>query len=257
MKKLLALIMTLVLCLTATLGLSACGNNSTGSKGTEEKEKLVMGTNATFPPYEYVDDNDEVVGIDAEIAKAIADKLGYELEIKDMEFDSLITAVQGHSVDMVLAGMTVTPERKESVAFSDSYAKGIQTIIVKEDSKIASVDDLAGKKIGVQTGTTADIYCSDDFGTDNVKQFASGVLAVAALVNGQVDCVVIDNEPAKNYVAANEGLKCLETAYAEEDYAIAIAKDNTDLLEKVNKAMAELKEDGTIDSIISKYIPAE
>ena len=218
---------------------------------------LTMGTNATFPPYEYVDDDGNIIGIDAEIAAAIAEKLGMELEIKDMEFDSLITACAGGSVDMVLAGMTVTDERKESVNFSDSYATGIQVIIVKEDSEIATADDLEGKTIGVQSGTTGDIYCRDDYGEDSVKQYNNGALAVAALQNGQVDCVVIDNEPAKNFVAANEGLKILDTEYITEDYAIAVAKENTELLEKVNNAMAELKADGTIDKIINKYIPAE
>ena len=218
---------------------------------------LTMGTNATFPPYEYVDDDGNIIGIDAEIAAAIAEKLGMELEIKDMEFDSLITACAGGSVDVVLAGMTVTDERKESVNFSDSYATGIQVIIVKEDSEIATADDLDGKTIGVQSGTTGDIYCRDDYGEDSVKQYNNGALAVAALQNGQVDCVVIDNEPAKNFVAANEGLKILDTEYITEDYAIAVAKENTELLEKVNNAMAELKADGTIDKIINKYIPAE
>ena len=208
-------------------------------------------------PYEFVDDNGEVAGIDAEIAKAIADKLGMTLEIKDMEFDSLIPAVQGGSIDIVLAGMTVNEERKESVNFTDSYATGTQVIIVKEDSAIASVDDLEGKTIGVQSGTTGDAYCTDDYGQDHVKQFSSGALAVAALVNGQVDCVVIDNEPAKNFVAANTGLKILGTEYVTENYAAAIAKTNTDLLGKVNGAIAELKADGTIDGIIAKYIKAE
>ena len=225
--------------------------------GAKEDNVLTMGTNAAFPPYEFVDDDGNIVGIDAEIAAAIAEKLGMELEIKDMEFDSLITACAGGSVDVVLAGMTVTDERKESVNFSDSYATGIQVIIVKDDSEIATVDDLEGKTIGVQAGTTGDIYCTDDYGQDYVKQYNNGALAVAALNNDQVDCVIIDNEPAKNFVAANEGLKILDTEYVTEDYAIAIAKENTELLEKINTAMAELKADGTIDKIVNKYIPAE
>lgn len=225
--------------------------------GAKEDNVLTMGTNAAFPPYEFVDDDGVIVGIDAEIATAIAEKLGMELEIKDMDFDSLITACAGGSVDVVLAGLTVTDERKESVNFSDTYATGIQVIIVKEDSEIATADDLEGKIIGVQAGTTGDIYCTDDYGQDNVKQYKTGVEAVMALQNGQVDCVIIDNEPAKNFVAANEGLKILETEYVTEDYAIAVAKENTELLEKINKAMAELKADGTIDKIINKYIPAE
>lgn len=259
MKKIICLV--LALCMTACL-FAGCGSDSSKDAEStasvaESKGTLTMGTNATFPPYEFVDDNGEVAGIDAEIAKAIADKLGMTLEIKDMEFDSLIPAVQGGSIDIVLAGMTVTDERKESVNFTDSYATGTQVIIVKEDSAIASVDDLEGKTIGVQSGTTGDAYCTDDYGQDHVKQFSSGALAVAALVNGQVDCVVIDNEPAKNFVAANTGLKILGTEYVTENYAAAIAKTNTDFLDKVNGAIAELKADGTIDGIIAKYIKAE
>ncbi len=243
MKKILC--MLLAVCMLCCF--AGCGADNT----------LTMGTNAAFPPYEFVDDDGDFAGIDIEIAKAVADKLGMELEIKDMAFESLIPAVENGSVDIVLAGMTVTDERKEAVNFTDTYATGIQVIIVKEDSTIASADDLEGKKIGVQTGTTGDAYCTDDYGQENVKQFDNGALAVAALVNGQVDCVIIDNEPAKNYVAANKGLKILDTEYVVEDYAAAISKDNDELLEKVNKAMKELKKDGTIDKIIEKYIPSK
>lgn len=244
MKKILALILTLMLVVTCFAG---CG----------KKETLVMGTEAFFPPYEYVDDNGEIVGIDVEIAKAVADKLGMELEIKDMKFDSLLTAVQGGSIDIALAGITVTDERKLSVDFSDTYATGIQVVIVKENSAIKTIDDLEGKKIGVQAGTTGDIYCTDDFGQENVKQYDNGALAVAALNNDQVDCVVIDNEPAKNFVKGNAGLKILETEYAVEDYAAAISKDNTELTENFNKALKELKDSGELAKIINKYIPAE
>lgn len=247
MKKVLSVLLVLALALGIMFSFAGCGTT----------EKLVMGTNAAFPPYEFVDDDGNIVGIDAEIAQAIADKLGMELEIKDMEFNSLLTAVQSGSIDFALAGMTVDAERLLAVNFSDTYATGVQVIIVKEDSAITTVDDLTGKTIGVQSGTTGDIYCTDDFGQENVKQFDNGALAVAALLNGQVDCVVIDNEPAKNFVNANTGLKILETEYAVEDYAAAIAKDNTELLEKFNEALAELKADGTVDKIINKYIPAE
>ena len=218
---------------------------------------LVMGTNAAFPPYEFVDENNEVAGIDAEIAAALAQKMGMELEIKDMAFDSLIPAVQGGAIDFAMAGMTVNEERLESVDFTDSYATGVQVVVVPEDSEIATIDDLSGKTIGVQSGTTGDIYCTDDYGQESVKQFDNGALAIAALTNGQVDCVVIDNEPAKNYVAANSGLKILDTEYTVENYAIAVAKDNTELLDSLNSAMAELKADGTVDGIINKYISAE
>lgn len=247
-KKILAVVLAAGMMLAS---LAAC------SKKEEATGTLVMGTNATFPPYEYIDDNGAVVGIDADIAAAIADKLDMKLEIKDMEFNSLIPAVKAGSIDVAIAGMTVDEERLLSVDFSDSYATGVQVIIVSENSEIASVDDLEGHTIGVQSGTTGDIYCTDDFGQDNVKQYDSGALAIAALMNGQVDCVVIDNEPAKAFVAANSGLKILDTEYTVEDYAIAVAKDNSELKDKINQAMAELKADGTIAKIIETYIPAE
>ena len=268
MKKLSIAMLSMVL--AGSMLLTACGGGNTQAtedtgSDTQQSETaenteggvLRMGTNATFPPYEYVDENNEVAGIDADIAAAIADKLGMELEITDMAFDSLIPALQSDTIDIVLAGMTVDPERAESVNFTDSYATGVQVIIVPEDSDIASPDDLEGKNIGVQTGTTGDLQCTDAYGQEFVKQFDNGPLAVAALLNGQVDCVVIDNEPAKNYVAANEGLKILDTAFANEDYAAALAKEDTELYEQVNTAIQELKEDGTIASIIEKYIPAE
>ncbi len=249
MKKILALILSVVMVASLCV-LAGCGASA--------DNELVMGTNAAFPPYEYYDEDGEtIIGIDAEIAKAVADKLGMTLTIKDMEFDSLLTAVQSGAVDVVFAGLTVTDERKESVDFSITYATGIQVVIVPEDSKIKTVDDLDGKTIGVQAGTTGDIYCTDDYGQENVKQYNNGALAVAALQNGQIDCVVIDNEPAKSFVEANDGLKILDTEYVTEDYAAAISKENTELTEKVNAAMEELKADGTIDSIISKYIKAE
>ena len=223
---------------------------------TVEPGVLTMATNAYFPPYEYYE-GDAIVGIDAEIAAAVAEKLGLELKIEDMEFDSIITAVTAGKADMGLAGMTVTEERKQNVNFSDSYATGIQAVVVPEDSDIASVDDLEGKKIGVQLGTTGDIYCSDDYGEENVEKFNKGNDAIMALVTGKVDAVVIDNEPAKSYVAANEGLKILETEYAVEDYAACIAKENTALLDAINGALAELKADGTLEQIVGKYISAE
>ena len=226
-----------------------------------EKETLVMATNAEFPPYEF-HEGDAIVGIDAEIAQAIADKLGMELKIEDVAFDSIIPGVQAGKYDMGMAGMTVTDERLKSVNFSDSYAKGVQVVIVKEDSDIKTVDDVQGKKVGVQTSTTGDIYASDTvenggFGEENVTKFDNGAVAVQALVSGKVDCVIIDNEPAKSYVAANEGLKILETNYVEEDYAICFNKNDTELQEKVNGALKELIADGTVKTIVDKYITAE
>ncbi len=256
LKKIVALLLAVMMLFV----IAGCGEKETASDvdapAKDNGDTIVMGTNAAFPPYEFYD-NDKIVGIDAEIAEAVAKKLGKKLEIKDMDFDSLLTAVQSGAIDIALAGMTVTDERKLSVDFSDTYATGVQVIIVKEGSKVATVDDLKDKIIGVQTGTTGDIYCTDEFGQEHVKQYNNGALAVAALNNGQVDCVVIDNEPAKNFVKVNAGLKILETEYAVEDYAAAISKDNKDFLEDFNKALAELKADGTIDSIIAKYIPAE
>lgn len=253
MKKLFALLLTAALVVTVFAG---CGKSSSAESNSSSaaKKKITMGTNATFPPFESVDDSGKIVGLDADIAAAIAEKLNMELVIKDMEFDSLIPAVQGKSIDFAMAGMTVTDERKESVNFTDTYAKGVQVIIVKEGSAIKTVDDLKGKKIGVQTGTTGDSYCTEDYGQENVKQFANGPLAVAALQNGQIDCVVIDQQPAKSYVASTPGLKILDTTYADEDYAIAVSKDNTKLLNNINKALAELKAAGKIDEIVGKYI---
>ena len=217
---------------------------------------LTMGTNAAFPPYEYYE-GDTVVGIDAEIAQAIAEKLGLSLEIVDMDFNSIITAVQSGKVDVGIAGMTVDPERLENVDFTDSYATGVQVVIVTEDSEIASVDDLEGKLIGVQEGTTGWSYCSEDYGDDMVIPYTNGATAVQALLDGKVDCVVIDQQPALSFVEANEGLKILETEYAVEDYAIAVSKDNTALRDAINTALNELIEDGTVQGILDKYITAE
>ncbi len=241
---------------TGTASGSASSTVSDAGVTTINDGVLTMATNATFPPYEYYD-GDDIVGIDVEIAQAIADKLGLELKVDDMEFNSIINAIQQGKADVALAGMTVTPEREENVNFSETYATGIQSIIVPEDSDIASVDDLEGKKIGVQLSTTGDIYATEDYGSDNVDQYNKGADAVMALKQGKVDAVIIDNEPAKNFVASNEGLKILDTDYAVEDYAIALNKDNTELLDAVNGALQELIDDGTVQSIIDKYIDAE
>ncbi|MBE7015805.1 MAG: amino acid ABC transporter substrate-binding protein [Ruminococcaceae bacterium] len=224
-----------------------------GGKGDDV---LTMATNATFPPYEFYE-NEKIVGIDAEIAEAIAGKIGMTLEIVDTEFGSIVAGVQTGKYDMGMAGMTVTDERKQSVDFTTSYATGIQSIVVKEGSPIQSLDDLAGKKIGVQQDTTGHIYAADEFGDEMVLPFNKGTDAIAALVSDKVDCVIIDNQPAKSFVEANEGLVILETNYATEDYAIAISKENTELLEKVNAALEELIADGTVETIINKYISAE
>jgi arginine/lysine/histidine transporter system substrate-binding protein len=240
-----------------TASSEAASETETAELSTVEQGKLIMSTNAAFPPYEMTTDSGEFEGIDIETAQAIADKLGLELQIDDMDFDAALLAVQQGKSDMVMAGVTITNERQNVMDFTDSYATGIQSIIVKEDSDIASVDDLAGKKIGTQRGTTGYLYCSDDFGDENVVAYDDGLTAVQMLNNGQVDCVVIDNAPAKEFIAANPGLKLLDTAYVEEDYAIGVGKGNTELKDAINTALEELKADGTLQAIVDKYITAE
>lgn len=229
----------------------------TAALTTVNAGKLTMSTNAAFPPYEMTTDSGEFEGIDIEIAGAIAEKLGLELVVDDMDFDAALLAAQQGKSDIVMAGVSVTEERQQVMEFSNSYATGVQVVIVAEDSNIASVDDIADKMIGTQRGTTGNIYCTDDYGEDHVTTYDNGLTAVQALMNGQVDCVVIDQEPAKAFVAANQGLKILETEYVSEDYAIGMAKGNTALLEAVNTALAELQADGTVQAIVDKYISAE
>lgn len=271
MKKL----VTFVLAAAMALSLAACGSapaassasasasaSASGSAAaaltTVEAGKLHMSTNAQFPPYEMVKDDGSFEGIDVEIATAIAGKLGLELVVDDMEFDAALQAAQNGKSDIVMAGVTVNEERQAVMNFSDTYAKGVQVIIVKDGSAIATVDDLANAdKIGTQRGTTGYIYCSDDYGDDHITAYDDGATAVQALLNGQVDAVVIDNAPAQEFVKANAGLTILDTEYANEDYAIGMAKSNTALLDAVNGALAELTADGTVQSIIDKYIPAE
>ncbi len=256
MKKIIAMVMAVAMmfCL-----LAGCG--SKGAK-TVEKGYLIMATNAEFPPYEFIENN-EVTGIDADIAAAIAEKLGLKLKIENMEFDSIITSVKNGKADMGVAGMTVTAERLEEVNFTESYATGVQVVIVKEGSPITSVDDLfaegANTTIGVQLATTGDLYSTwdiEDEGLGTVDRYNKGADAVMALKSGKVDCVIIDNEPAKAFVAENEGLKILDTEYAIEDYAIAMSKNNNDLYEQVNAALKELIADGTVQKILDKYISA-
>lgn len=273
MKKIIAIVMALAMVFSLALVFTSCTNNAaTGEETSTEAEAaggmtategvLVMATNAAFPPYEFVEGG-EYAGIDVEIAEKIAEKLGMTLEIKDVEFGSIVGGVQTGKFDMGMAGMTVTDERLQSVNFSTSYATGIQVVIVAEDSTITSLDDLKGDgsmKFGVQQDTTGDIYASSSvedggYGEENVVRYKTGADAVQALKTGKVDAVIIDNEPAKSFVAANEGLKILDAEWAVEDYAIAIAKENTALLTAVNNALAELEADGTIASIIAKYIP--
>ena len=278
MKKLFALLLTLAM----VLSLAACGGDSTetteettedtqteettDSTGTAEfttveEGKLIMSTNAAFPPYEMTDDSGAVVGIDAEIAAAIAEKLGLELQIDDMDFDSALLAVQQGKSDIVMAGVSITDDRLLVMDFTDSYATGVQVVIVKEGSDV-TMDNLGEKMIGTQRGTTGYIYASDTpenggYGEDHVVAYDNGITAVQALMNGQVDCVIIDNGPAQEFVAANAGLTILETPWVEEQYSIGVNKGNTALLDAVNGALNELIADGTVQSIIDSYITAE
>ena len=284
MKKFLALTMAMAM----VLSLAACGGNS-GSKSegsvasagsassagasasastsepaalaTIEEGKLIMSTNASFPPYEMTDDSGKIVGIDAEIAEAIANKLGLELVIDDMDFDAALLAAQQGKSDMVMAGVTVNEDRLLVMDFSDSYATGIQVVIVKEGSDV-TMDNLGEKMIGAQRGTTGYIYASDTpenggYGEDHVIAYDNGATAVQALKNGQVDCVIIDNAPAQEYVKANPGLTILDGEWVTEEYAIGMAKGNTALVEAVNGALAELTADGTVQAILDKYINAD
>ena len=283
MKK----ILTMALALSMALTMAACGSSNSGAASTPaasasasaagssaaaepedafttvESGKLHMATNAAFPPYEMTDDNGGFEGIDVEIATAIADKLGLELVVDDMDFSSVINAVQGGKADIAMAGLTVNEERKQNVDFTASYATGVQVVIVPEDSDIATVDDLSNDKmIGTQEATTGYIYCSDTpenggYGEDHVVAYTNGATAIQALLGGKVDAVVIDNEPAKAFVAANPTLKILDTEYVTEEYAIGISKENNALLDAVNGALEELIADGTVQSIVDKYITAD
>ncbi len=237
-----------------------------GDFETVEEGKLIMSTNAQFPPYELVSDGEGFngtgfEGIDVEIASAIADKLGLELQIDDMDFDSALVAVQNGSSDVVLAGLSYSEERDEILDFTDSYATGVQVVIVKEGSDV-TLDNLGEKMIGTQRGTTGYIYASDTpenggYGEDHVSGYDNGATAVQALVNGQVDAVIIDEAPAKEYVAANEGLTILPGNWVEEQYCAAVNEGNEALLNAINTALNELIEDGTVEEIIAKYISAE
>lgn len=274
MKKWLSVLM--VAALVLTMGLCATGCDGNEDQG-DTKEKLVMATNAAFPPYEYVDDDGEFAGIDVEIAELIADKLDMELEIKNVDFGAIVGGVETGKYDIGMAGMTVTDERLLQVNFSTTYAKAKQVVIVKADSEWTSYEDFytgyttnedgdevpagvkEGIKVGVQQDTTGDIYSSSDpadwgFGEANVIRYKTGPDAVQALLTDKITAVIIDSEPAKSFVAQNTGLKILDGAYADEEYAIAINKSNTELLEKINTALAELTAAGEIDTIVNKYI---
>lgn len=276
MKKMLSLALVLVLMMSlaacgaktetpATTAPAAAAETTAAAADTEapaaevktiEAGKLIMSTNASFPPYEMIANDGSIEGIDVDVANAIAKKLGLELEVDDMDFDAALLAVQQNKSDIVMAGVTVTDDRKLVMNFTDSYATGVQVVIVKEGSDV-TLDNLGEKMIGTQRGTTGYIYTSDDYGDDHVTAYDNGASAVQALQNGQVDCVVIDAAPAEAYVEANPGLTILDTEYVTENYAIGVNKDNAALLDAINGALAELTADGTLDAIVGKYISAE
>ncbi len=239
--------LTIILAVCAMITLCACSSSSSN--------KLVMATNAAFPPYESVDGN-EIVGIDPEIAKLIADDLGKELVIEDMAFDSIIAAVQTGKADIAMAGMTVTEDRKQNIDFSDPYTEAAQVIVVKTDSAVASPDDLAGKTIGVQIGTTGDIY-AEDIENATIERYSKYFEAINALVQGKIDAVIVDREPAKVFVNDNAELKLIDEEFTVEEYAIGVSKENTQLLNDINASLKKLQESGKIDEIINKYISAE
>lgn len=280
MKKLLSVLMAAAM-LVGVLSLAGCGGNggetttdpaadadnsaatteTAGDLTTVTAGKLTMSTNAQFPPYEMVADDGSFEGIDIEVADAIAKKLGLELQVDDMDFDAALLAVQQNKSDIVMAGVTVTEDRQLVMNFSDSYATGVQVVIVKEGSDV-TLDNLGEKMIGTQRGTTGYIYASDTpenggYGEDHVVAYDNGITAVQALMNGQVDCVIIDNGPAQEFVDANPGLTILETPWVEEEYSIGVNKGNTALLDAVNGALNELIADGTVQSIIDSHISAE
>lgn len=276
MKKILAAAMAVM----TALSLGACASSAAKSGGTESAKDtstkdassesageakaegsyagktLIMATNAEFPPYEYHEGKD-IVGIDVEIAKAVAEQMGAKFEVSDMAFDAIISAVDSGKADFGAAGMTVTEDRKKNVDFSDTYATSVQSVIIPENSDIKSIDDLKGKKIGVQQGTTGDIYATKDYGKDAIQPFPKGVDAVLALGAGKVDAVIIDGNTAKAFVADQKGLKLLDSAYAEEEYAICVKKGNTELRDGINAALKELKASGKLDEIVAKYIKAD
>ena len=255
MKKLIAL----ALALTFVFSFAACSKAPAATAdGNEAKSEfagqtLVMGSSCDFPPYEFVNDDGTYAGIDIDIATAVCEKLGAKLEVKDMDFNGIIAAVENKAVSFGMSGLTINDERKESVYFSTPYETAVQAILVLEDSKVASKDDLEGAKIGVQEGTTGADYCIEDFGQENVNEYKKYSLAIEALQKGMVDCVVVDGPVAKQFAAEIDGLKVLDTAYAEEEYAVAFNKADTALLEAFNAALAELEADGTIQVIYDKY----
>lgn len=281
-KKIISISLLLILALSMTL-FAGCGkkntkttsddtyNNVDADKGYKEEEGntedkdaskeddkkvIVMGTNAEFPPFEYIEAN-EVVGFDVDISKKIAEKLGLELVVENMQFASLTAALQTGKVDFVAAGMTNTPERAEEVNFSEDYFTASQVIIVKKDSDtVKSKEDLVGKKIGVQLGTTGEIESKEIEGA-TVESYDAGYSAVMSLVNGKLDAVVIDQKPAEKFVEQNDKIMILDEELTKENYAIAVNKENEELLKTINEVIKEIQENGEYDALYEKYFGEE
>lgn len=245
MKKILLLVLVSVL---SSVMLFGCKKSETAAADT-----LVVGTNAEFPPFEYIEQGN-IVGFDVELMNEISKITGKKVEFKNMAFDSLLIAMQTGKINCIISGMTATDERRQHVNFSEPYFVSKQAVIVPENSDIQKFEDLKGKKIGVVIGYTGDMVVTDMYkDTSAITRYEATGQAIMALTAGKVDATVLDMEPAKEYVANNEGIKVLDTALAEEEYSIALPKDNSALLEEINNALKILKENGTYDKIYAKY----
>ena len=245
MKKLVSILLVAVLMASVLVGCGEANNDKV----------LRVGTNAEFPPFEYVGDDGQPDGFDIALIKAIGEKMGYEVVVENMEFASLVGAI-GTKIDVSIAGMTIDEERLQSVDFSEPYYDAIQYVIVPEGSDIDSAEDLEGKKIGVQLGTTGD-YAVEEIEGATAAQYNKGVDAVNDLLNGRVDCVIIDKNPALVFEAEYEGIVALpgdQFDFGVEQYAIALPKGDTELANEINQALKELKEDGTYDALVKQYI---
>ncbi|MDO5047169.1 MAG: ABC transporter substrate-binding protein/permease [Anaerococcus sp.] len=232
-------------------------NLAFGQEDLVDDGVIDLGTSADFPPYEYYE-KDEIVGIDPDIVKAIGEYLGVEVKLHDMDFNNIIASIQSGKIDGGAAGFTVTEERKKSVNFTDTFAKTSQVVLVKKDSDIKDIEDLAdSKKIGTQLGSIGHTLATDDFGEDYVQAFIKVPDAILSLQSGKIDAVIVDKQIAQSYADSSKDLDLLDSTYLEEEYAIAVNKENPLLLEKLNEAIGALKEDGTIDQIMAKYEGSE
>ncbi len=266
MKKTRPLIISFIAAFLGCAAMASCAES--------EDDRLIMVTDADFPPFEYFSEEGNIIGLDIEVAEAIAEKLSVSLEVESISFDRIVDEVENGKYDLGMAALTVNEERKAKVLFSDTYAKGVQSVIVRADSVYNKIEDFytgfddlgnpsvtkAGITIGVQKNTTGDKYACDPpikwgFGETNVKKYNTGEEAAQALSDGKITAVIIDNEPASAFVEKYNDLRIMDTPYADEDYAICVNKSNYELLGKINKALKELKSEGKLDEIINKYLP--